>query len=144
MIAEEERIENTESECNVLSEHTASPLRARVEAAAERLLDRLEQAVRELDAATITHKEKEKTEAGEILREYTEKLPRRKGLIDRGGLKQLTGVLKDLQDILYRDPELESREQEAKLEKLRQELADRENSDGITVMLSQEADSYAS
>lgn len=117
--------------------------RQRVEAAAEKLLDRLEQAVRELDAATITHKEKEKTEAGEILREYTQKLPKKKGLIDRGGLKQLTGVLKDLQDILYRDPELESREYAMKLEKLSRELDAQEDPEGITVILSQEADGYA-
>lgn len=110
-------------------------LSSRVSRAAESLLDRLEQAVRELDAVTVTHREKVKGEDGEHVTEYTEKLPRKKGLVDRGGLKQLTGVLKDLQDILFRDPGLDLREREARILRLEQDLQAGEETQGITVIL---------
>lgn len=115
----------------------------RVNEAAGRLLDRLEQAVQELDAVTQSCREKKKTENGEVVTEYTRKLPRKKGLIDRGGLKQLTGVLKDLQDILTRDPELDSRERESRIKKLERELSDAREAEGITVLLQGEAEAYA-
>lgn len=115
----------------------------RVNEAAGRLLDRLEQAVQELDAVTQSCREKKKTENGEVVTEYTRKLPRKKGLIDRGGLKQLTGVLKDLQDILTRDPELDSRERESRIKKLERELSDVREAEGITVLLQGEAEAYA-
>lgn len=115
----------------------------RVMGAAEGLLGRLEQAVRELDAVTVTRREKVKTDSGEQVTEVTEKLPRRKGLVDRGGLKQLTGVLKDLQEILFRDPGMDLREREARILRLERELSVQEQTDGITVMLEGEADDYA-
>ena len=73
----------------------------RVQLAAQRLLDRLEQAVEELDKGTVLLREKRKTEDGEETWELIK--AKRKGIVDRAGLKQLTGVLKDLQDILSRD-----------------------------------------
>lgn len=110
-------------------------LSSRVSRAAESLLDRLEQAVRELDAVTVTHREKVKGEDGEHVTEYTEKLARKKGLVDRSGLKQLTGVLKDLQDILFRDPDMDLREREARILRLERDLQAGEETEGITVIL---------
>lgn len=115
----------------------------RVAAAAGRLLDRLEQAVAELDAVTQTCRRKIKTEDGEQAVEFTEKYPRKKGLVDRGGLKQLTGVLKDLQEILLRDPELDLREREARILRLEQELNREGDADAVTVMLEGEVDGFA-
>lgn len=115
----------------------------RVGQVAERLLERLEQAVRELDAVTVVHREKVKTDQGERTTEYVEKLPRKKGLVDRGGLKQLTGVLKDLQEILARDPEMDSRERELRLSKLEQDLNAASECDCLTVVLDGEAEEYA-
>ena len=115
----------------------------RVQRAAGRLLDRLEQAVEELDRGTVVLKEKKKTEDGEEIREVTK--AGRKGIVDRAGLKQLTGVLKDLQDILSWDGSLNVREREARIQKLEQEL----NRDpaaeagAITVVLEKEAEDYA-
>ncbi len=115
----------------------------RVGAAAERLLERLEQAVRELDAATVIHRKKEKTDDEERVIEYVERLPEKKSLIDRGGLKQLTGVLKDLQEILARDPEMDSRERELRLSRIERELNAASECDGLTVVLEGEAEDYA-
>ena len=114
---------------------------SRVQRAAVRLLERLEQAVEELDKGTVVLREKKKTENGEELRELTK--AGRKGIVDRAGLKQLTGVLKDLQDILSKDGALDCRERELRLQRLEQELNRPPESEGITVVLEGEADGYA-
>lgn len=74
----------------------------RLNALVETLLFKAEQAAQELDAVIITCKEKRRDTATgtDINREHLEKLPDAKGPIDRGGLKQLTAVLKDLHDLL--------------------------------------------
>lgn len=113
----------------------------RVQLAAQRLLDRLEQAVEELDKGTVLLREKRKTEDGEETWELIK--AKRKGIVDRAGLKQLTGVLKDLQDILSRDGSLDAREREMKLQKLEQELNRVPEAEGITVILEGEAERYA-
>lgn len=113
----------------------------RVQLAAQRLLDRLELAVEELDKGTVLLREKRKTEDGEETWELIK--AKRKGIVDRAGLKQLTGVLKDLQDILSRDGSLDAREREMKLQKLEQELNRVPEAEGITVILEGEAESYA-
>ena len=94
----------------------------RAEGVAEGLLTALERAVGELDAVTVTRKEKVKTDEGEIQTEYERILTGEPGLIDRSGLKQLTGVLKDMREILGLQTELERQEQLARLKKLEQEL----------------------
>lgn len=115
----------------------------RVMAAAVRLLDQVEKAVQELDAVTAVHKEKNKTDRGDEVIEYTVKLPRKHGAVDRGGLKQLAGVLKDLQDILYRDPALDVREQELRLKRLERELTLDPEAQNVTVALEGEVESFA-
>ena len=92
----------------------------RVRGVAGRLLERLEQAVEELDKGTVTCREREKTEKGEKVTELIK--AKGKGVVDRAGLKQLTGVLKDLQDILSRDGSMDARERELRLQKIEQEL----------------------
>ena len=107
----------------------------RVAAAAGRLLDRLEQAVAELDAVTQTCRRKIKTEDGEQTIEFTEKYPRKKGLVDRGGLKQLTGVLKDIKDVLMLRSEADTREQEARIAKLQRDLQKEELQSRVIVTM---------
>ena len=107
----------------------------RVRLAALGLLDKLEQAVTELDKGILTRKEKD----GETVFEIQK--GKGKGLVDRNGLKQLTGVLKDLQDILCQD-DLTTRERELKLKRLEMELSGAADS-GITVELMGEAHAYA-
>ena len=113
----------------------------RVQRVAGRLLDRLEQAAEELDKGTVVIRDKKKTEDGEEIREVTK--PGRKGMVDRGGLKQLTAVLKDLQDILTWDGSLDARERAARLQKLEQELNRQPEDGAVTVILEGEAEDYA-
>ena len=113
----------------------------RAEGVAEGLLTALERAVGELDAVTVTRKEKVKTDEGEIQTEYEQILSGEAGLIDRGGLKQLTGVLKERPEILGLQSELEQQEQLARLKKLEREL-NREEA-ALTVAWEDGTDGYA-
>ena len=113
----------------------------RAEGVAEGLLTALERAVGELDAVTVTRKEKVKTDEGEIQTEYERILTGEPGLIDRGGLKQLTGVLKDMREILGLQTELERQEQLARLKKLEREL-NREEA-ALTVAWEEGIDGFA-
>ncbi len=113
----------------------------RAEGVAEGLLTALERAVGELDAVTVTRKEKVKTDEGEIQTEYERILTGEPGLIDRGGLKQLTGVLKDMREILGLQTELERQEQLARLKKLERELNQEEAA--LTVAWEEGIDGFA-
>ena len=67
-----------------------------VEALADRLLEKLAQAIGELNLEVTTRKVKTKDGTGEITTEVREVS---ESIIDRAGLKQLTSVLKELQTI---------------------------------------------
>lgn len=115
----------------------------RVNGIALELLDRLDQAVRELDAVVAKRREKSKTEDVETVLEYEQRVPRKKGIVDRGGLKQLTGVLKDLEDILLCLPELDAREQLARISRLEREMDQQSHPPEILVTLEGEAKDFA-
>jgi hypothetical protein len=112
----------------------------RIQRAAEQLLAKLEQAAIELSMGTSTRREKRRQEDGEVLFELC--TAEGSGCVDRAGLKQLTGVLKDLQDVLSREPESLRAEQELKMQRLSRELGE-EGGSGVTVVLQGEAESYA-
>ena len=109
---------------------------------AEGLLSALERAVEELDAVTVTRKEKVRSDTGEVNTEVQQVLPGETGLIDRGGLKQLTGVLRDMREIFGLQTELESQEQLARIRKLERELETPEDG-GLTVTLEGEVEGFA-
>ena len=78
-----------------------------VEALADRLLEKLAQAIGELNLEVTIRKVKTRDDAGETtleVREVTE------SIIDRAGLKQLTSVLKELQSIKGEFPVPEGQE----------------------------------
>ena len=113
-----------------------------MDALAESLLTRLEQAVGQLDAVSVTCREKVKTADGETNREYQQVMTDVHGLVDRGGLKQLTGVLKDIKDILDIRCEADTREQEAKIAKILREL-DQTAAQEVAVTWEQEVGDFA-
>lgn len=86
---------------------------------AKKLLKKVAISIEQLDAVVVTYKEKSRDANGaDIQKERTEILKGEKGPVDRGALKQLTGILKDLQDILGTDEEASA------LEVILEELAD--------------------
>lgn len=115
----------------------------RVDALADSMLTCLERAVEELDTVTRSVKEKVKKEDGsDVTVDYTQILLEERGIIDRGGLKQLTGVLKDLKDVLMLRSDADIREQEARIARIQKEL-DREEAQSIRVTLEGGCESFA-
>lgn len=116
-----------------------------------KLIDAVERALDEIDTVVLTTTVKSKViEYGleakpdkptkEILTEI-EEIEKVKCIVDRGGLKQITGVLKEIKDIGLFSSELDLLEQEARIENILSQIdsrlngGDEENSAcGVVVM----------
>ena len=105
----------------------------RIDGITDKLLTKLEQAVDELDLEIRKKKVKKETPYGEESEEWLEAVEG--GIVSRTGLKQITSALKDLKEIQMIKSELDRREQEARIEKLRRESEKEDTSKTITVTL---------
>lgn len=92
---------------------------ARIDKAADRLIEKLEQAIDELDWKITTKKIKVETADGEITTEYREAAEG--GIVDRAGLRQLSSALKDLKEVKGILSELDKQEKKARIECLRRQ-----------------------
>ena len=100
---------------------------ARIDGITDKLLNKLEKAVDELDLEIIKRKTKVEEGLTETTTETMEAVEG--GIVDRAGLRHLTAALKDLKEIQMLKSELDRQEQEARIEKLRKEaMGDKENS----------------
>lgn len=132
----------TQQSCVEKGEQPSERLR-RVDALADSMLTCLERAVKELDTVTRSVKEKVKKEDGsDVTTDYVQLIDGEKGIIDRGGLKQLTGVLKDLKDVLMLRSDADTREQEARIARIQKEL-ERETAQSIRVTLEGGCEDFA-
>jgi hypothetical protein len=113
-----------------MSEKTADKL-SRVSDLTDKLLDKLEKAIEELDIQlykdVVKVKEIEYNNelrpdkpTKEIINER-EKVIEVKTIVDRGGLKAIASSLRDIKEIQMLKTELDMREQEARIEKLRRD-----------------------
>jgi hypothetical protein len=117
---------------NRVSEKTAKQA-ARVSDLADKMLNKLEQAIDELDLKIIT--QKVKTEKGNTETTIEFKVAEPGGIVDRAGLRQLTAALKELQTIKGEITELERREREARIEALRKAAMTDSDDDDTGVIL---------
>lgn len=108
---------------------------AKVGDLADKLLVKLEQAIDELDLKVTTHKVKTERGNKETTVEY--KTAEEGGTVDRTGLRQLTGALKELKFIKDEISDLERREREARIEALRRSsgIGDDEDDETGVIML---------
>lgn len=119
-----------------LSQKTADKL-SRVADLTDKLLDKLEQAIEELDIQL--YKDVEKTKeieynntlrpdkpTKEIIHEK-EKVIEVKTIVDRSGLKAIASSLRDIKEIQMLKTELDMREQEARIAKLQKEAEKEED-----------------
>lgn len=135
--------ENAQKCCVQKGEPNLERMR-RVDTLADAMLTCLERAVEELDTVTRTVKERVKREDGvDMTTDYTQTLDGEKGTVDRGGLKQLTGVLKDLKDVLMLRSDADSREQEMRIARLQRDLDQAQSQECIRVRLEGEVEGYA-
>ena len=118
-----------------LSQKTADKL-SRVSDLTDKLLDKLEQAIEELDiqlykdvvkVKEIEYKNNKRPDkpTKEIIHEE-EKVIECKTIVDRSGLKAIASSLRDIKEIQMLKSELDKQEQEARIAKLRRE-AERED-----------------
>lgn len=116
----------------------------RIQDATDRLLDKIEQAISELNIqlAKETHKEKvveynnldrPDKPTKEITHE-TEKVIEFASIIDRQGLKQIASALKDIKEVQMLKSELDNQEQEARIKKLQKE-AEQENKPDSSIVI---------
>ena len=117
----------------------------RINRLANRLIDKLEKAVDELDVKTVTMKTTMKTGPAKVTTEYKKLYKEQEGPVDKGGLQQLTNTLRDLKAILDVRSELDRKEQEARIEKLRREAekTDSAGSGQVTVQMKGDIDEFA-
>lgn len=113
------------------------------------MLEKIEESLNEIDMMlcrnTTTVKGMEKDEDG-VVKEITvskENFTKKQVAIDRAGLKQLSSVLKDLREIGIFRSELDKKEQEARINKLRKDAEEESKDANITVTFANELDEYA-
>lgn len=121
-------------------ESVPTEIRQTIDLAARRLLEKLNQAVEELDHQEIVTRTKVKTADGEVNTEQRCFEPG--GKVDCKDLKVLTGALKDLRDIQMVRYPLDIREQEAKIRNLERQFTQAGDT-AVTVTLEGEAEEYA-
>lgn len=115
---------------------------ARIEGITDRLLDKLEQAVGELDLEIIKRKTKVDDGITEVTTETVEAVEG--GIVDRTGLRHLTAALKDLKEIQMLKSDLDRREQEARIANLqRQTEKDEINKEPIRVIIDDGLSEYS-
>lgn len=114
---------------------------AKVGALADKLLVKLERAIDELDLQVTTHKIRTERGNTEETTEFRVAVPG--GTVDRAGLRQLTGALRDLKLIKDEISELERREREARIEVLRRQAEKGDTSDSSVIVQLEGVEEYA-
>ena len=119
---------------------------ARIDDLADKLLDKLEQAITELDLQLFKHTDKTKVieynndrrpdkPTKETIHEE-EKLLETKSIVDRQGLKQIASALKDIKEVKMLRSELDEQEQKARIANLEKQAdKDDRGSDAPTLVV---------
>lgn len=107
----------------------------RINRLANRLIDKLEKAVDELDMETIVEKKTTKNGAEKVTTEKKVLYRDLDGPVDKGGLQQLTNTLRDLKAILDVRSELDRQEQEARIANLRRQAEADKNPEGAKLVV---------
>lgn len=115
----------------------------------DKMLEKVEESLNEIDIVlcrtTTTKKTVDRDEEEGLCEKTvtTEDYTKKKVAIDRQGLKQLSSILRDLREIGIFRSELDKREQEARIEKLRKDVEEEKQDTTITVTFANGLDEYA-
>ena len=136
-----------------ISDHQSDKM-ARIDQLTDRLLEKLERAIEELDMQLYKHTDKTKVieyhndrrpdrPTKETVHEE-EKLLEVKTIVDRQGLKQIASALRDIKEVKMLRSELDRQEQEARIANLQKQAEKSDKGDGkITVVLEGALRDYA-
>ena len=119
----------------------------------DKLLDKIEKAVDELDiqlckkvekVKEIEYKNYERPDkpTKETIHE-TEEVIEVRSIIDRKGAQELASAIKSLKEVQMLKTELDEQEQKARIDKLRKDAMDEQKDNDIEVTMGEEADKYA-
>ncbi len=113
----------------------------------DKMLEKVEQSLEEIDMmlcrSTETIKGYEEIDGqGKEITRTTETFDKKKVAIDRQGLKQLSAVLRDLREIGIFRSELDKKEQEARINKLRKDAEDEQVDKTIHVVFEDGIEEY--
>ena len=125
---------------------------ARIDDLSDKLLEKLEQAITELDLQLFKHTDKTKIieynnelrpdkPTKEIVHEE-EKLMEVKSIIDRQGLKQIASALKDIKEVKMLRSDLDRQEQEARIANLRRQAEGDKTDNAIEVVFGDDSEDY--
>lgn len=126
---------------------------ARFDAVAEKLLQKLERAVEELDIQIVRESEKIKQieynnadrpdkPTKEVIHEK-ETVQSMASIIDRQGLKQIASALRDLKEVQMLRSELDRKEQEARIANLQKHAASQDDDKQIEVVFGGDAEEFS-
>lgn len=128
--------------CDAQAERIARAVRI-----GDKMLEKVEESLEEIDmmlckhTETIKGMEKVDGHLAEVTRSE-EDFFKKKVAIDRAGLKQLSAVLKDLREIGIFRSELDRKEQEARINKLRKDAEEEQKDTTITVTFASDMEEY--
>lgn len=119
----------------------------------DKLLDKIEKAVDELDIQLCKKVNKEKVieynnvdrpdkPTREVINEI-EEVVEVSSIIDRKGAQELAAAIKSLKEVQMLKSELDEQEQKARIDKLRKDAMSEEDDNEIVVTMGEEADKYA-
>lgn len=113
----------------------------------DKMLEKVEQSLDEIDMMLCKHTEtvkgfEERDGHGVEVTRSTETFDKKQVAIDRAGLKQLSAVLRDLREIGIFRSELDKKEQEARINKLRKDAEEEQTDKTIHVVFEDGIEEY--
>lgn len=125
----------------------------RIQDITDRILDKVERAIEELDIQLYKDVRKEKVieynnvdrpdkPTKEIIHEE-EKVIEVRTIIDRKGVQELASAIKSLKEVQMLKTELDEEEQKARIDKLRKDAEDEQKDTSLEVVMDEEVDGYA-
>lgn len=125
----------------------------RIQDITDRILDKIEKSIEELDIQLYKDVRKEKVieynnldrpdkPTKEIIHEE-EKVIEVRTIIDRKGVQELASAIKSLKEVQMLKTELDEEEQKARINKLRKDTEDEQKDTSVEVVMGEEVDEYA-
>ena len=125
----------------------------RIQDITDRILDKIEKSIEELDIQLYKDVRKEKVieynnlerpdkPTKEIIHEE-EKVIEVRTIIDRKGVQELASAIKSLKEVQMLKTELDEEEQKARIDKLRKDAEDEQKDTSLEVVMDEEVDGYA-
>ena len=113
----------------------------RIRSVSDRLLEKLEKAVEELELQSVVQRIREDRDGVLVTQERREAA--QTGMVDRPGLKQISSALRDIKEVQMLCSELDRQEQQARIAMLERQAREQPEDQTLTVVLEGDVEAYA-